>query len=112
MVATGAVIFAIFKRDPLHKDKLILFWLPISAIQCTTWSFLSVLFLKYYFRYENLNFLAISTLTLLVIWFITGMSNSYLQMPSIYRYNKMIRCSCYRLYDVSDISGVCRVDSK
>lgn len=36
-MATAALVFAIFKRDALHKDRIVLFWLTISAIQCTTW---------------------------------------------------------------------------
>ncbi|KAH8261520.1 hypothetical protein KR044_010575 [Drosophila immigrans] len=54
--ATGALLFAIFKKDLLHKDKLMLFWMGVSTFLETSlaiWSFefISVHFKTYTFGY-------------------------------------------------------------
>lgn len=83
VLATMVLLFAIFKRDPLHKDKFFLFWLIISAVQCTTWIILGFQYILIDFtNYDFFDFIT-STLVLLSIWLAPRKSQSYLQILSI-----------------------------
>lgn len=80
VLATVALLFGTFKRDPLHKDIFILFWLIVSVIQCTTWIILGFQYILIDFTaYDFFDFIT-STLILLSIWLGARKSSSYLQI--------------------------------
>lgn len=84
-MATIALLFAIYKRDPLHKDYFILFWLLISSYHSSTWCGMGFQYIHDdFYIYRFFEFIG-SLLLLVGIWLVAGKFTNLIDI-SVYLY--------------------------
>ncbi|KAH8261521.1 hypothetical protein KR044_010576 [Drosophila immigrans] len=72
LVATAALFFAIFKKDPLHKDKLLLFWLAVTTFLEISIAICTFNYMAEYFEFYDFGDFIISLLALVAQWLAMG----------------------------------------